>query len=55
MNELITIDYNTYYIKYQETKIGDLIVVKSLLKPYIYEASIADADDLNWIIVGDYE
>lgn len=48
--QIITIDFNTYRIKYQSTKIGDEVVVKST-KPYIYEATIADADDMNWIII----
>ena len=48
--QIITIDFNTYRIRYQSTKIGDEVVVKST-KPYIYEASIADADDMNWIII----
>ena len=48
--QIITIDSNTYRIRYQSTKIGDKIVVKST-KPYIYEATITDADDMNWIII----
>lgn len=48
--QIITIDFNTYRIRYQSTKIGDEVVVKST-KPYIYEATIADADDMNWIII----
>ena len=36
-------------INYQETKIGDMIVNKN--NNSIYEATIADADDLNWIVI----
>ena len=54
--EIITIDHNTYRIKYQNTHIDDQVVVKSNnnnVKPFIYEASIHDADNLNWIIIKD--
>ena len=47
--ETITIDNKKYTINYQETKIGDMIVNKN--NNSIYEATIADADDLNWIVI----
>jgi len=53
-SETITINNNIYRIKYQATKIGDRVVVKSNnnnVNPFIYKASIDDADDLNWIII----
>lgn len=47
--ETIIIDGKKYTINYQETKIGDKIVDKN--NNSIYEASITDVDDLNWIII----
>lgn len=47
--EEITIEGTKYKINYQSTKIGDRIVNKN--NNTIYEASINDADDLNWIII----
>lgn len=44
----IIIDNVEYIIEYKETKIGDKVV--DLNSNIIYEASIADADDLNWVI-----
>ena len=47
--EQIVINSKTYTINYQETKIGDQIEDKN--NNSIYEATISDADDLNWIII----
>jgi len=45
----ITINGIEYTINRQETKIGDRIVDKN--NNTIYEASINDADDINWVII----
>ena len=47
--EKITINGIEYTISYQETKIGDKIVNKN--NNSIYEATITNADDMNWIII----
>ena len=44
-----TIGDTTYTIEYKETKIGDSVLDKNTNN--IYEATIADADDLNWIVI----
>lgn len=47
--ETITIKGTVYTINYQETEIDDMVVDKN--SNNIYQASISDADDLNWIII----
>lgn len=46
--EEITTDEGTFLIEYKSTKIGDLVFDKN--SKTTYEASMHDADDLNWIV-----
>ena len=45
----IIIDDVEYLIQYQSTKLGDKILDKN--SNTIYEASLHDIDDLNWIVI----
>ena len=48
--ETVTCIHNIQHkVEYKETHIGDLVFDKNTNT--IYEATIADADDLNWIII----
>ena len=38
-----------YFIEYKETTIGDFVFDKSTNS--VYEATIMDADDFNWVII----
>ena len=49
----VLIDGKQVTITYRSTQEGDEVVVlaNGVGKTYTYEASISDADDLNWIVV----
>ena len=49
----VLIDVKPVTITYRSTQEGDEVVVlaNGVGENYTYEASISDADDLNWIVV----
>lgn len=49
MEDTVLIKGKVRYIKYQQTKVGDLVYDMNTKSTYV--ATIEDADDMNWIVI----